>query len=405
MQIFPILASLRHNKAGALLVSLQIAVTLAVLCNTMSIIQQHLAAMRRPSGVDEANILTVRNQFVDESSDLKARMETDLTALRSIPGVVDVEATPTYPLGGRGWSTDVHMQPGQRNAVTISNLYFVDEHALDALGVKLVAGRWFRPDDVRDMRVNDTFKPATTVITQTLAKQLFPKGDALGQTIYLFADDPISVVGIIDRAQAPWADFGSDGDGPQRTSFVPVRIVDQPTYYVVRARPGQLAALLRAVPDRLYAISPSRIVDQVLTLSASRQKIYNRAHASSLILEVISGLLLATTALGVIGLTTYWVGQRRRYIGIRRALGARRADIVRYFHIENLLIAGLGAAVGVGLTILANLYLVSHLEISRVGLVYVGIAAAIVLVLSQLSVLWPALRASAIPPAIATRGL
>jgi putative ABC transport system permease protein len=298
MQIVPILSSLRHNKAGALLVSLQIAVTLAVLCNTLSIIQQHLAAMRSPSGVDESNILTVRNEFVDASSDLKARIETDLAALRSLPGVVDVEATVTYPMGGRGWSTEVHMHPGQRNAVATSNLYFVDEHALNALGVKLVAGRWFQAAEVQDMRINDTFNPATTVITQTLARLLFPKGDALGRTIYLFADDPIRVVGIIDRAQAPWADFGGNGDEPQRTSFVPVRVLDQPIYYIVRSRPGQLPALLKAVPEHLYAISPSRIVDQVLPMSASRQKVYNRARASSLILEVISGLLLATTALG-----------------------------------------------------------------------------------------------------------
>jgi putative ABC transport system permease protein len=86
-------------------------------------------------------------------------------------------------------------------------------------------------------------------------------------------------------------------------------------------------------------------------------------------------------------------------------LGARRKDIVRYFHTENLLIAGLGAAAGIGLTILSNLYLVSRLEIARVGLGYVCTAAAIVLVLGQLAVLWPALRAAAIPPAIATRGL
>jgi putative ABC transport system permease protein len=99
------------------------------------------------------------------------------------------------------------------------------------------------------------------------------------------------------------------------------------------------------------------------------------------------------------------VAQRRRQIGVRRALGARRIDIVRYFQTENLLIAGAGGALGICLALAGNLWLVTHLEMTRLSLGYVLAGAAIVLALSQASVLWPAARAASLPPAMATRNV
>jgi putative ABC transport system permease protein len=111
------------------------------------------------------------------------------------------------------------------------------------------------------------------------------------------------------------------------------------------------------------------------------------------------------TGLGIVGLASYWVGLRRSPIGIRRALGARRTDIVRYFQIENVLIVGCGAAVGLALAVATNLWMVQTLALPRMGVHYAIAGAAIVLILGQLAVLWPARRAAAIPPARATRAL
>jgi putative ABC transport system permease protein len=106
-----------------------------------------------------------------------------------------------------------------------------------------------------------------------------------------------------------------------------------------------------------------------------------------------------------VGLTSYWVAQRRRQIGIRRALGASRQAIVRYFQTENLLIAASGTALGIALAIAANLWMVSSFEMQRLNPVYAFVGALAVLGLGQLAVLWPALRAASIPPALATRGV
>ena len=71
----------------------------------------------------------------------------------------------------------------------------------------------------------------------------------------------------------------------------------------------------------------------------------------AVILGVVCAALVAVTSFGIVGLTSYWVAQRRRQIGIRRALGATRNAIIRYFQTENLMIAGAGAAVGIALAV------------------------------------------------------
>jgi putative ABC transport system permease protein len=171
----------------------------------------------------------------------------------------------------------------------------------------------------------------------------------------------------------------------------------------VRTAPGRLAAVLQAAPDKLFQITPQRVVPWARTFSQVRQRAYTTERKASVILSVVCGLLLIVTALGIVGLTMYWVSQRQRYIGMRRALGARRSDILRYFHTENLIIAGGGALLGIALGVGGNIALASTLSLTRMSAGFICGAAAIVLGLSQLAVLWPALRAASIPPAMATR--
>ena len=123
---------------------------------------------------------------------------------------------------------------------------------------------------------------------------------------------------------------------------------------------------------------------------------------ASILVGVITALLLVT-ALGIAGLASFWVQQRRRQIGIRRALGATRADILHYFQTENFLIVGGGIALGMVLAFAVNLLLMQHYELPRLPLSYLPIGALALWGLGQLAVLGPALRAAAVPPVVATR--
>jgi putative ABC transport system permease protein len=406
LEILPILSALRHNRFGAMLIGLQVALTLAIVCNCLSIIQQYREQMERPSGMVEADIFTVFNSWVGQPADLKSRIEADIAALRSLPDVVDAEATNGFPLGGSGWGTGINLKPDQFQPTASATEYFVDERALTVYGLKLIAGRWFGAEEVRDLRAGDTVSATSVVVTSRLARALFPSGNALGQAIYLnIATRPTRIVGIVERAQSPWAGVSRNEATVENSAFLPHRYINNYISYVVRVRPGALATPLQAVRDRLYAVTRRRIIIDVAPFRETRQRAYQTEHSLSVMLAVLCALLLTVTACGIVGLVLYWVAQRRRQIGMRRALGARRRDILRYFHLENLMIAGAGAVLGIVAGLAGNTWLAATLVLNRMSTGYLFVGAVIVLALSQAAVLWPALRAAAIPPAAAIRDL
>jgi putative ABC transport system permease protein len=405
MEILPILSALRHNKVGAMLIGLQIALTLAIVCNCLSIIQQYREQMERPSGLDEADIFTVTNTWVGRTDDPKTRIAADLVALRSMPGVVDAEETNGVPLGGSGWGTGINLKPDQQHPSASTTQYFVDEHAFAVYGIKLIAGRWFSADEVKDFRLGEDESADSIVMTRRLAQTLFPSGNALGQVIYLNSATPLRIVGIVERAQSPWAGISRDESAVENSVFLPNRYLNNFVSYVVRAHPGALATAMAAVRDRLYAVTRQRIILNVTPFRELRQRTYQTEHSLSVLLGALCALLLIVTACGIVGLVLYWVAQRRRQIGMRRALGARRVDILRYFQLENLLIAGTGAVLGIALGLAGNTWLAATLVLTRMSAGYICVGAVIVLALSQAAVLWPALRAAAIPPAAAIRDL
>jgi putative ABC transport system permease protein len=115
--------------------------------------------------------------------------------------------------------------------------------------------------------------------------------------------------------------------------------------------------------------------------------------------------LLLVTALGIVGLTSFWVAQRRKQIGVRRALGATRGDILHYFQTENFLIVSFGIGLGMLLAFGINLLLMTQYELPRMPVLYLPVGALVLWGLGQLSVLAPALRAAAVPPVVATRSV
>jgi putative ABC transport system permease protein len=135
-----------------------------------------------------------------------------------------------------------------------------------------------------------------------------------------------------------------------------------------------------------------------------RARAYRSNRGLTLILGAVAFILVAVTAFGMAGLTSYWVAERRRQIGIRRALGATRQAILRLFQKENFLIALSGVLIGVVLAVALNLWLISRFEMVRLDPTYVIGSGIAMLLLGQIAVLWPAMRAAQVPPALAIRG-
>jgi putative ABC transport system permease protein len=402
MQLHPILSAMRRNKVGAILIAAQMAITVAILCNAFFIIEQRLALSQRATGLDESNVFVMSNQWVGNPPDLSSRLQTDLAALRALPGVVDATVTNSSPLSNGGDSEGISLMKDQKESTAHSALYFGDEHALKSLGLHLTAGRDFTADEVQDkFGDTDLTKPAAAIISRALAEKLFPGKSALGRTMFI-DNDSIPIVGIVERLQVPWTE-GWSKDFSEDSTIEPFRFTTTYYHYIVRTEPGQITNVLKAAEKKLIEINRGRVLEKTMTQQASRAEAYQDDRGLAVILGVVCAALVTVTAFGIVGLTSYWVAQRRRQIGIRRALGATRQAIVRYFQTENLMIAGVGAALGIALAIALNLWMVTTFEMERLHPSYAIVGAIIVLLLGQASVLWPALKAASIPPALATR--
>jgi putative ABC transport system permease protein len=136
-----------------------------------------------------------------------------------------------------------------------------------------------------------------------------------------------------------------------------------------------------------------------------RRDFYQADRSMAWLMVAVCVALLVVTALGIVGLASFWVQQRTRQIGVRRALGATRGQILRYFQTENFLLATLGIVLGMILAYGINQLLMGRYELPRLPILYLPIGAVVLWLLGQISVFGPARRAAAVPPAVATRSV
>jgi putative ABC transport system permease protein len=161
---------------------------------------------------------------------------------------------------------------------------------------------------------------------------------------------------------------------------------------------------LRKAIQVLGGLEPGAVVEGK-TYADMRSNYFADTSAMVWMLLLVCVVMLAVTAFGIVGLTSFWVRQRRRQIGIRRAVGATRGDIMHYFQTENFLLSSAGVVVGMGLAFGINLYLMQHYEMSRMPWYYLPGGAIALWLIGQIAVLGPALRAAAVPPVVATRSV
>lgn len=403
MHIGPIWRAMLRSKSSYLLIALQIAVTMAIIVNAIAIIQERNRLMARPSGVDEANLFHfTSNAFVADNNN-QVLIREDLERLRNFPGVADAVATNSVPLHGGGWSMSLSLEPGEGHNGTGTAIYFVDEHGLTTFGSRLVAGRNFRPDEIDYQQHGDNAWPPLAIVSQALADALFPDGGeaALGKTVYIADDDPVTIVGIVETLQAPWSSWS----GVERAMLVPQVRDDSYVRYVVRAEPGQRDALMPAIETMMANANRNRIIDNFRTMEETRASSYLGDSGLVKLLTFVATLLTLITGLGIVGLASFNVSRRIRQIGTRRALGATRGAIISYFMLENFLVTSVGIALGAILAVGLNLVLVQSFEQTRISWYLIPVAMVALWIVGQIAAAGPARRASLVPPAVATRAV
>lgn len=409
LQIKPILAALKRHKAGTILIAMQIALTLAIVCNAIFIIHQRLERVQRPTGMVESDLMAIQSRFVGtQETQAGPLVKADLVALRQLPGVQDAVALNSYPLRGGGWSTGVRTDVDAKKSKAHTTQYFGDEHTLPTMALRLVEGRNFRADEVIEADPQAVPDPAVIIVSKALAEKMYPEGSALGKSIYIGdSKKPSTIVGIVERLQVPWN--GNWSDSFYENSLIqPVQLTSAFTNYLIRAKPGQLADVVKAAPAALVKTNRMRVIPSergVRTFAQVREYAYKGDRGMAILMGVVCLVLLGITAAGIVGLTSFWVGQRRKQIGVRRALGATKQDILSYFLTENLLIGIAGVLIGALLAVGMNLWLVTQFEMARLSMVYVLVGVVALLVLGQGATLAPAMRASRVSPVEATRSV
>jgi putative ABC transport system permease protein len=160
---------------------------------------------------------------------------------------------------------------------------------------------------------------------------------------------------------------------------------------------------MQAAEKHLATSNPDRLLRWVRTLESFRERSYLDDRNMAIFLTSVTSALLAITALGIFGLATFNVSTRVRQIGTRRAVGARRLDIVRHFLVENWMVTTAGVVVGCGLALGVGYWISVKYELPRLDLYYLVGGVLVIWLIGLFAALQPARRASAISPAVATR--
>lgn len=402
MGIRPIVSALLHHKTGALLVALQIGVSLAIIVNSVFIIKERLDKINRPTGMDVENIIVVQNRGVGKDYDAVATITDDLAMLRALPGVIDAIAINQVPLSGSGSSTLVRSVPDEKITGTGTSRYRIDDHGLNTLGATLTSGRNFYPEEIEFFEPGKTEVeiPQVVIVSRALADKLYPDGDALGKPVYWMSMEQSTIVGIVGHILGPWPGW----DQLDQVLFHPgIRASVSHSQYMIRTEPRKRDELIPVIEEELAKLNPNRVIKKIITHSEVVKRVYENDRAVASVLIMVITLLVGLTALVTAGLVSYFVAQRTRQIGTRRALGATRTDILRYFLVENWIIVALGTVIGAVLTVVVAYELETRFELPHLDYRFLVVAVLLLWALGQVAAILPALRASRISPAIATR--
>jgi putative ABC transport system permease protein len=335
----------KKNRMRSVLVAGEVALAVVLLSGAGIVIQEIVQGMRKNMGFDPQRILTAQITL-PESRYKEASAQTQFyrelaSRLSSMPGAKSAAVTSVLP--GAGPEEIPFRLRGQENLpageLAHARYCVVSTHYFETSGTTVIAGRDFSAAD-------DAHAPLVALVSQELARQFFPHGDALGNQIRIDSADAAmnpwrTIVGIVQNVKG-W----------------PLRSIDDPEIYdPFEQHPmAEAAVMVRGVRDanslapRLREAVWSIDRDQPIGELMSLPEILANEMAGDGVFAKIMGtfavLALALSGIGIYGLVAYTVGQRRQEIGIRVALGARKANILRLVIVDGLKLALIGVAVG-----------------------------------------------------------
>ena len=290
MELRPILSALTRNSAGAILVSLQIAITLAIVVNAVFMVKQRVDQVSRPTGLDEQNMFTLRVTGFGEGFNFHDMVRSDMDLLRRMPGVIDATPASQVPLSGGGSSTRMYTEPNEKGDSEPVNYFDTDEHGVNALGVKLASGQAFDIQDI-EYRAEESQKVVASgkvIVSKGFADRIFKGKPALGKAIYDNMSQPLRIVGVIEHMQGSWVGW----DKVDNTMLLPMVKPGPSTQYIIRTQPGEL--------DRVMASAEAALKSSHRPRGGQLHKLSGLKTAATLATQLIVVILGVVTGLVVI---------------------------------------------------------------------------------------------------------
>ena len=238
MQFALVWVALRRRKVGAILIAVQIAVTLAVLCNALFIIEQRLSMSTRPTGVREADLL-----IVPTSGSATHPIYPPGYAPMSQPcAQYPASRTRTSPIARPSRTMGQHSDecaPGPTGAHRHVGGLLHRRTGLAHVGVE-ADGAELQIEEITDLDpTKPLHAPPVVIVTRALAERLFPGGKALGQNIIILPGSSTQIIGVVDRLQVPWVNAAGWGSTfSENSALLPFRLVAAAVHVRHQTRPG-----------------------------------------------------------------------------------------------------------------------------------------------------------------------
>jgi putative ABC transport system permease protein len=340
----------------------------------------------RASGVLLASVVLPNTRYPADSQRIPFQREL-ARRLAALPGVQAAGTTNILPLGGGGTSIPYTVEGRATPAGTYlqADWRSVTPGYFAALGLALKRGRLVAETDAENT-------PPVVVISERMAKHLWPDEDPIGKQIRPQGSrTPWTVVGVVGDAR----DQTIEGD-PREAMYLSYRQVSWPSMWVLVRTAGDPASLANAVRREVWAIDRALPVSDVRPLTEQVSDASAQPRLTLLVFALFGGAALALAVVGVYGIVAYGVAQRTREIGVRLALGARPSAIVAGVVGHGARLAALGIGIGVAAAWPLSRYLGSILY--EIAPTHVATYAGVALLLAAAATL-----ASAVPAGGAAR--
>jgi len=393
LDVIPIIKSLWRNKTGPLLVILQLSLTIAVVSTALFVVSERIEKIERPSGLMEEEIFKLWMRQNSTDSDMEQIAKRDMEIIRATPGVIEATPISSLPLSGGGSSSSLFLNPDNKLADFPTAIYEMTEQGLSTLGLRLLEGRNFNANEINFFAQENTPKQTVAIISQDLAGKIFPDESALGKTVYM-GNVQLTIIGVVERLMGPWP----DSDFATSALILPEISKDNSINYLVRTNSEQRDEIMHSLVEKLRSIDSTRLIGDEKSMEQIKRETYASDYAMIKMLSFVIFLLTFVNALGIFGLTTFWVTQRRKQIGIRRALGSTKAGVMRYFMTENIVLVVFSAVVGTSIAYVNSSYMVRTYGMDLLPVEYVLITLIFLLLVTLLAAYSPVRRASQISP-------